>query len=157
MCNEFITSVSAGLELCIYGKFPVLLGGMGAAFRHFPARFGLGPPHLQPLNQRCFPVPSDAARSARTAAADAELLPAAAAVDGPAGSHAAEEHSSSSSSAEAAAPGTGAARGPVQCGTAGTAAGAGGETLEKGMGHWHLGYKCSLPAPVCLGTAQLAF
>uniref|UniRef100_A0A8C3V2K0 non-specific serine/threonine protein kinase n=1 Tax=Catharus ustulatus TaxID=91951 RepID=A0A8C3V2K0_CATUS len=76
VCNEFITSVSAGLELCIYGKFPVLLGGMGAAFGHFPARFGLGPPHLQPLNRRCFPVPSDAARSARTAAADAELLPA---------------------------------------------------------------------------------
>ncbi|NWW56346.1 AAK1 kinase, partial [Ifrita kowaldi] len=30
-----VTSPSARLQLCVCGKFPVLLGGMGAAFRHF--------------------------------------------------------------------------------------------------------------------------
>ncbi|NXW74888.1 AAK1 kinase, partial [Hirundo rustica] len=36
VCTGFITSVSAVLERCVYGKFPVLLKGMGATFRHFP-------------------------------------------------------------------------------------------------------------------------
>ncbi|NWI44787.1 AAK1 kinase, partial [Picathartes gymnocephalus] len=62
MCAGFISYLSARLYLCVCGKFPVLLGGMGAAFRRSPvcpsppARFGLGLPHLKPLNQRtsCF-------------------------------------------------------------------------------------------------------
>ncbi|NXP66835.1 AAK1 kinase, partial [Chloropsis cyanopogon] len=35
VCAGLVTSPSAGLELCLYGKFPDLLGGMGAAFGHF--------------------------------------------------------------------------------------------------------------------------
>lgn len=92
----------------------------------------------------CFPVPSDAARSASTAAADAELLPAAAAAadDGPAGSDAAEDSNGSAKATSATASG------PAERGPGGTAAGASGERLSEGVGQRDLGcWLCRPPKP----------
>lgn len=92
-------------------------------------------PAAQQMAQQlvCFPVPSDAARSASAAAADAELLPAAtaaaAADDGPAGSNAAED-GGSSSSAKAANP-SAAPPGPAKRGPDSTATGASGKSLAE--------------------------